>query len=65
MSAIALRIAARSTIEGTPVKSWWIARAGEKLISRLGSSVGCHAVTAATSSSPAVRSTFSSRIRSV
>jgi hypothetical protein len=64
-SAIAFRIAARSTTAGTPVKSWSSTRAGEKEISRLGSSVATQVATASTSSSSPVRSTFSSRIRSV
>ena len=36
---MALRIAARSTIAGTPVKSWWRTRLGRNEISLLGSSV--------------------------
>ena len=59
---IAWRMAARSTIAGTPVKSWWITRPGVKEISREGSSFATHSATAWTCSSVEVRSTFSSRI---
>ena len=58
-------MAARSTIAGTPVKSWWITRAGVKEISRDGSSFATHSATAWTCSSVEVRRTFSSRIFSV
>ena len=64
-SAIAFRIAARSTTAGTPVKSWSRTRAGANEISRLGSSVATQPATASTSSLSPFRSTFSSRIRSV
>jgi hypothetical protein len=65
MSAMAFRIAARSTTAGTPVKSWSSTRAGANEISRLGSSAATQLATASTSSALPVRSTFSSRIRSV
>ena len=64
-SAIALRIAARSTTAGTPVKSCSSTRAGANEISRLGSSVATQPATASTSASSPFRRTFSSRIRSV
>ena len=63
-SAIAVAQAARSTIAGTPVKSWWITRPGVKEISREGSS--SHPLRdCRTCSSVEVRRTFSSRIFSV
>ena len=49
-SRIASRMAARSTIAGTPVKSWRRTRAGRKEISRCGSSPGCHSRIARASS---------------
>jgi hypothetical protein len=64
-SCIAWRIAARSTIAGTPVKSWWITRAGVNAISRDGSSFAAHCATASTLSGVEVRRTFSSKIFSV
>ena len=64
-SRIASRIAARSTTHGTPVKSCSSTRAGANEISRDGSSVATQPATASTSASVPLRSTFSSRIRSV
>ena len=64
-SRIASRIAARSTIAGTPVKSCRSTRAGMNEISRVGSSAATQPATASTSASEPLRSTFSSRIRSV
>ena len=69
-SAMALRIAARSTIAGTPVKSWWSTRPGRNEIAFDGSADATHPATASTSSVVIVtpsscRRTFSSRIRSV
>ena len=68
--AIASRIAARSTIAGTPVKSWSSTRAGAKEISLDGSAAASQVATASTSSAVTVapssrRRTFSSRMRSV
>ena len=68
-SRIASRMAARSTIAGTPVKSWSRTRAGRKEISRCGSSPGCHSRIARASCgspSPAIpaRTTFSRSTRS-
>jgi hypothetical protein len=63
-SAIALRIAARSTIDGTPVKSCSSTRAGLKPSSRLGSARDSHCATASTPLSELLRTAFSSRIRS-
>ena len=60
-AAIASRMAARSTTEGTPVKSWSRTRLGEKAISRLGVAFASHHATASTS--PAV-TTRPSRVRS-
>ena len=65
---MASRMAARSTMHGTPVKSCMITRAGVNWISWLGAACGsqlasawiCSAVTLAPSS---VRSRFSSRMR--
>ena len=48
---MASRIAARSTIAGTPVKSWWMTRLGRKEISRLGSSVATQPAIASASAS--------------
>jgi hypothetical protein len=62
---IASRIAARSTTAGTPVKSCSKTRAGWKEISCEGSASAIQPATAAASSSEALRSTFSSRMRSV
>ena len=67
ISAIASRIAARSTIAGTPVKSCISTRLGVNAISSLGSAVAFQRATFSTSSavtaSPSsVRSRFSSRI---
>ncbi len=69
-SAIASRIAARSTTAGTPVKSWSRTRAGMKGISAEVADPGRHAASVCTSASatmppPACRSTFSSRIFTV
>ena len=69
-ATIASRIAARSTIAGTPVKSWRRTRAGRKEISWLGSACASQPATARTSSSlprpsASARRTFSSRTRSV
>ena len=67
MSAIASRMVARSTTQGTPVKSCMITRAGVNWISLLGSEEGSHAASARMSSAvmlapSSVRSRFSSRI---
>ena len=67
MSAMASRIAARSTTHGTPVKSCRITRAGVKAISFDGSALASHVASASMSArrTPApssLRSTFSSRI---
>ena len=62
---MAARIAARSTIAGTPVKSCRSTRAGVNEISRDGSAFASHVATASASSSLPCRSTFSSRIFSV
>ena len=64
-SAIASRIAARSTTAGTPVKSCRITRAGVKAISSLGSALASQRASFSTSSAvteplPSVRSRFSS-----
>ena len=64
-SLIASRIAARSTMQGTPVKSCIRTRAGVYAISVAGSAVGSHAARLRTSSAltctlPSVRSRFSS-----
>src|SRR4029079_6390660 len=69
-SAIASRITARSTIAGTPVKSWRITRAGMNGISASADWPGRQAARASTSPAstmrpPAWRRTFSSRIFSV
>ena len=69
-AAIASRIAARSTTAGTPVKSWRMTRAGRKGTSASPAPPGRHAARVRTSSSvttspPACRSTFSSRILTV
>ena len=64
-SAIASRIAARSTTAGTPVKSWSSTRDGEKEISCVGSACASQVATARTPSSSPARRTFSSRMRSV
>ncbi len=65
--AIASRMAARSTTQGTPVKSCRITRAGVKAISSEGSALASQRAILRTSSSvtdplPSVRSRFSSRI---
>jgi len=62
-SRIASRIAARSTTHGTPVKSWSKTRAGMNEISRDGSATASQSRIGV--ASPPLRSTFSSRIRSV
>ena len=67
MSAIASRIAARSTTAGTPVKSCMTTRAGVKAISFDGAAAGSHDASASMSAAstdplPSVRSRFSSRI---
>ena len=62
-SRIASRIAARSTIAGTPVKSWRSTRAGMNEISYEGSASAAQPMIG--SASLPFRSTFSSRIRSV
>ena len=64
-SAIASRIAARSTTQGTPVKSCITTRAGRKGTSAAEPELGRHAASARTSSSvtnprPQLRSTHSS-----
>ena len=69
-SLIAFRIAARSTIAGTPVKSWCRTRPGVKEIAWEGSAVATQPATASMSAAVTVapsslRRTFSSRIRSV
>ena len=64
-SAIAFRIAARSTTAGTPVKSWRSTRAGRNEISSEGSASGCQRLRASASASSPCRRAFSSRIRSV
>ncbi len=69
-SAIASRITARSTIAGTPVKSWRMTLAGMNGISASAAMPGRQAASASTSSGrttspPACRRTFSSRILSV
>ena len=64
-SAIAFRIAARSTTAGTPVRSCISTRDGENEISCDGSAFASQVATARTSSSVPFRSTFSSRTRSV
>ena len=65
-SAIASRIAARSTTAGTPVKSCMSTRAGVKAISWLGSALASQRASASMSAAvteplPSVRSRFSSR----
>ncbi len=65
-SAIASRIAARSTTHGTPVKSWSTTRAGVNAISFDGSALWSHDASASTSSlrtltPSSLRSRFSSR----
>ena len=65
----ASRMAARSTTEGTPVKSCRITRAGRKAISTSGTAAGSQLATAAmwsreTLLSSSWRSRFSSRMRS-
>ena len=67
MSAIASRIVARSTTQGTPVKSCMITRAGVNWISLLGSASASQPASARMSSAvmlapSSVRSRFSSRI---
>src|SRR5438270_430612 len=62
-SRIASRIAARSTIAGTPVKSWRSTRAGMNEISCAGSASADQLMIGA--GSPPLRTTFSSRILSV
>ena len=67
MSAIASRMVARSTTQGTPVKSCMITRAGVNWISLLGSASASQAASARMSSAvmlapSSVRSRFSSRI---
>ena len=69
-SAIASRMAARSTTAGTPVRSWRMTREGMNGISASAATPGRQAVRVSTSSgrtmpSPAWRSRFSSRIRIV
>ena len=61
-SSIASRIAARSTIAGTPVKSCIRTRDGVKAISLDGSSLATQVATASAPSSLPWRSWFSSRI---
>ena len=68
--AIALRIAARSTTAGTPVKSWRITRAGRKATDAVSGAGAGQFASARTSSSvtwiePAPRSAISSRTRTV
>ena len=65
-SAIASRIAARSTIAGTPVKSCMTTRAGVKAISLLGCAFASQVASASmsffvTEPLPSVRRRFSSR----
>ena len=55
---IASRIAARSTIAGTPVKSWSKTRLGRKAISRSGSALGSHAARPRMSSAVTVDAVF-------
>ena len=67
MRFIASRIAARSTTQGTPVKSWRSTRLGVKAISWVGSAVAFHFAIASMSSTStetpsSVRRRFSSRI---
>ena len=67
ISAIASRIAARSTTAGTPVKSCISTRLGVKAISSLGSALAFQRASVSTSpavtdSPSSVRSRFSSRI---
>ena len=64
-SAIAFRIAARSTTAGTPVRSCIRTRDGENEISFDGSAFASQRATASTSASSPFRSTFSSSTRSV
>jgi hypothetical protein len=69
-SAIASRMAARSTTQGTPVKSWSTTRAGRKGTSKDAPEPGRQASRAFTSSSvtnprPTLRSTFSTSTLSV
>src|SRR3954452_21109812 len=64
-SAMAFRIAARSTTAGTPVKSCRSTREGRKEISSEGSAFGSQRRMAWASASSPCRSAFSSRIRSV
>ncbi len=66
-AAIASRIAARSTIAGTPVKSCMTTRAGVKAISSEGSALWSHFASASmsclrTATPSSLRSRFSSRI---
>src|SRR5690606_28370454 len=71
--SIALRIAARATTHGTPVKSCKTTRAGRNGSSKSSPSApasGCHFASCSTceasvNSPPAFRRTFSSRIRTV
>ena len=67
MAAIASRIAAKSTIAGTPVKSCMTTRAGVNAISFDGSAAASQVASASMSAAvteplPSVRSRFSSRI---
>ena len=64
-SAMAFRIAARSTTAGTPVKSCRSTRAGRNEISSAGSACGSQRASASASASSPCRAAFSSRIRSV
>ena len=64
-SAIAFRIAARSTTAGTPVRSCSSTRDGANEISSDGSAFASQRATASTSLSSPLRRTFSSRTRSV
>ena len=63
-SAIASRIAARSTIAGTPVKSCSRTRDGSKASSPVGSCSGTQRATASTPHALPLRRAFSSRTRS-
>ena len=64
-SAIASRIAARSTTAGTPVKSCSSTREGKNEISCDGAAPGSHDATARAPASSPERSVFSSSTRSV
>jgi len=64
---MASRIAARSTMHGTPVKSWRMTRAGVKAISCAGAAAGSHSSSASISARLTLtpsseRSRFSRRI---